>query len=99
MVATQIRAGEHPSSYAGRAEIVFDAKYLPAERDELGRGSRIRKELETHLAGICQADPHLRLHPARIEWMLDADCTEIPAITRSSEPCRARPARLASPTG
>lgn len=79
VIATQIRAVEHPSSYAGRAEIVFDAKYLPAECDELGRGSRIREDLERQLAGICEADPYLRDHPARIEWMLDADCTEVPA--------------------
>lgn len=79
VIATQIKAGEHPSSYAGRAEIVFDAKYLPAERDELGRGSHIRDEITTHLEGICQGDPYLHLHPARIEWMLDADCTEVPS--------------------
>ncbi|TIP32746.1 MAG: M20/M25/M40 family metallo-hydrolase, partial [Mesorhizobium sp.] len=24
-------------------------------------------------------DPYLRLHPARVEWILDADCAEIPA--------------------
>jgi acetylornithine deacetylase len=76
-VATQIRAGEHPSSYAGRAEIVFDAKYLPAERDALGRGSRVKAEIEAHVAAVCQADPYFREHPARIEWMLDADCTEV----------------------
>ena len=79
VVPTQIKAGEHPSSYAGRAEIIFDAKYLPAERDKLGRGSRIKAELEENLAGICQSDSYLRLHPARIDWMLDADCTEVPS--------------------
>ncbi|MBN8999650.1 MAG: ArgE/DapE family deacylase [Rhizobiales bacterium] len=79
IVATQIRAGEHPSSYAGRAEIVFDAKYLPAERDALGRGSLVKAEIEAHLAAVCAADPYLRQRPARIEWMLDADCTEVPS--------------------
>ncbi|MCB8883529.1 ArgE/DapE family deacylase [Acidisoma cellulosilytica] len=79
IMATQIRAGEHPSSTAGRAEIVIDVKYLPVERDALGRGSHVAAEVDAFLAQICQADPYLRAHPARIEWFLDADCTEVPS--------------------
>jgi acetylornithine deacetylase len=79
VVATQIRAGEHPSSFAGRAEIVIDVKYLPSERDEFGRGSRVKREVEEHIAHVCEADPYLRRRPARIEWILDADCTEVPS--------------------
>lgn len=79
ILATQIRAGEHPSSTAGRAEIVIDVKYLPAERDALGRGSRVAAEVDAFIGQICQADPYLRAHPARVEWFLDADCTEVPS--------------------
>jgi acetylornithine deacetylase len=77
VAVTQISAGEHPSSYAGRAEVVIDVKYLPAERDELGRGSRIKDEVDDYIARICEADPYLKRNPARVEWFLDADCTEV----------------------
>ncbi len=79
IAVTQIRAGEHPSSTAGRAEIVIDVKYLPAERDQLGRGGHVKAELDAWFAQIAQADPYLRQHPPRVEWFLDADCTEVPA--------------------
>ncbi|WP_457588992.1 M20 family metallopeptidase [Ensifer canadensis] len=79
IIVTQMSAGEHPSSMAGRAEIIIDAQYLPSEKDELGLGGKVKREIEDHVFNICQADPYLRLHPARVEWILDADCAEIPA--------------------
>ena len=39
----------------------------------------VKREVEEHVARICEADPYLRRHPARIEWILDADCAEVPA--------------------
>lgn len=77
-IVTQVRAGEHPSSFAGAAEIVIDVQYLPAEKDEFGLGGHVKREVEEHLAEICRIDPYLRAHPARIEWILDADCAEVP---------------------
>ncbi len=79
LIVTQMTAGEHPASTAGRAEIVVDVQYLPSEKDELGMGSHVKREVEAHVAAVCQADPYLRAHPARIEWFLDADCAEVPA--------------------
>lgn len=79
IIVTQLNAGEHPSSMAGRAEIVIDAQYLPSEKDEFGLGGKVKREIEEHVLNICQADPYLREHPARVEWILDADCAEIPA--------------------
>lgn len=79
IIVTQLNAGEHPSSMAGRAEIVIDAQYLPSEKDEFGLGGKVKREIEDHVLNICQADPYLREHPARVEWILDADCAEIPA--------------------
>jgi acetylornithine deacetylase len=75
----QMNAGEHPSSMAGRAEIIIDAQYLPSEKDEFGLGGKVKREIEDHVFNICQADPYLRRHPARVEWILDADCAEVPA--------------------
>jgi acetylornithine deacetylase len=79
IIVTQMSAGEHPSSMAGRAEIIIDAQYLPSEKDEFGLGGHVKREIEAHVRHVCQADPYLREHPARIEWILDADCAEIPA--------------------
>lgn len=79
IIITQVNAGEHPSSMAGRAEIVIDVQYLPSEKDEFGLGGHVKREIEAHIQNVCQADPYLRDHPARVEWILDADCAEVPA--------------------
>jgi acetylornithine deacetylase len=79
IIVTQIRAGEHPSSAAGRGEIVIDVQYLPHEKDEFGLGGHVKREVEGHLAAVCQADPYLRKHPIWVDWILDADCAEVSA--------------------
>ncbi|MBH0238948.1 M20 family metallopeptidase [Methylobrevis albus] len=79
IIPTMISAGEHPASMAGRAEITVDIQYLPSEKDEFLLGGHVKREFEEHIAALCQADPYLREHPARIEWILDADCAEVPA--------------------
>lgn len=78
IIVSQIQAGEHPSSTAGRGEIIIDVQYLPHEKDEFGLGGHVKREVEEHVRQVCQADPYLRRHPARIEWILDADCAEVP---------------------
>jgi acetylornithine deacetylase len=79
IIVTQIKGGEHPSSMAGSGEIIIDVQYLPHEKDEFGLGGHVKREVEEHVRHICQADPFLRDRPARIEWILDADCAEVPA--------------------
>ena len=79
IIVTQVQAGEHPSSMAGKGEIIVDVQYLPHEKDEFGLGGHVKREVEEHIRQVCQADPYLRRHPARIEWILDADCAEVPA--------------------
>jgi acetylornithine deacetylase len=79
IIVTQIKGGEHPSSMAGSGEIIIDVQYLPHEKDEFGLGGHVKREVEEHVHHICQADPFLRDRPARIEWILDADCAEVPA--------------------
>ena len=77
ITVTQIKAGEHPSSAAGRSEIIIDVQYLPHEKDVNGVGGSVKKEVEDHLARISRVDPWLAEHPPRIEWILDADCSEV----------------------
>ena len=79
IIVTQLKVGEHPASIAGRAEIVIDVQYLPSEKDEMGLGGNVKKEIEAHIAKVCALDPYLTKHPAKVEWILDADCAEIKA--------------------
>ena len=79
IITTQLKVGEHPSSMAGRAEIVIDVQYLPSEKDEFGLGGHVKREVEDHVARLSAADPYLAQNPARVEWILDADCAEVPA--------------------
>ena len=78
IIVTQVKAGEHPSSFAGAAEIIIDVQYLPWEKDDVGLGGHVKREVEAHLAELCRTDPYLRARPARVEWILDADCAEVP---------------------
>ena len=78
----QFNAGEYPTTFANRAEIVFNAQYLPAEKDGMGLGSTVKKELEDFVMDVAKTDDWLREHPPCIEWIVDADCGE----TLDSEP-------------
>jgi acetylornithine deacetylase len=75
----QIEAGEYPTAFANRAAIVFDAQYLPSEKDEMGLGSHVKQELNDFVAAVAATDPWLRENPPQIEWLIDADCGETPA--------------------
>jgi len=72
----QFEAGEYPTTFANRAELTFNAQYLPCEKDENGLGSHVKRELEKFIHRVAQTDPWLREHPPVIEWLVDADCGE-----------------------
>jgi acetylornithine deacetylase len=72
-----VNAGQHPSSFAEQCVITVDAQYLPSERDEVGLGGRIKREIEAAVKSVADADPWLQLHPPVIEWFVDADCAEV----------------------
>lgn len=72
----EFHAGEYPTTYANHCEIVFDAQYLPSEKDQNGLGSRVKKELENFVSSVAETDPWLQENPPHIEWMIDADCGE-----------------------
>src|SRR5690554_2090906 len=75
----ELHAGEYPTAFANRAELTFNAQYLPAERDEMGLGSHVKHEIENFVQQAVQSDAWLREHPPEVEWLLDADCAETPA--------------------
>lgn len=72
----QINAGEYPTTFANKCEIVFNAQYLPEEKDENGLGGKVKRELEDFVAAVAQTDDWLRENPPYIEWIVDADCGE-----------------------
>jgi len=74
----QINAGEYPTAFANQAELVFNAQYLPSEKDEKGLGSRVKAEIEAFVASVAQTEEWLRENPPEIEWLIDADCGETP---------------------
>lgn len=77
--AAQVQAGEYPTTFANRAELVFNIQYLPAEQDSAGLGGHVKREIEEHVRLVAATDPWLREHPPTVEWLLDADCGETPA--------------------
>ncbi len=74
----QVNAGEYPTTFANEAELIFNAQYLPTERDALGLGSKVKKEIEDFVAAVAATDSWLSQNPPEIEWLIDADCAETP---------------------
>ena len=72
----EFHAGEYPTTFANHCEIVFDAQYLPREKDDNGLGSKVQKELEDFVAAVAMTDDWLKENPPHIEWLIDADCGE-----------------------
>ena len=75
----QFQAGEYPTAFANRAELTFNAQYLPRERDEFNLGGNVKREIEDFIARVAATDPWMRENPPEIEWLIDADCAETPA--------------------
>lgn len=78
IIPAQINGGSYPTTYAEKVEIVFNAQYLPSEKDENGLGSRVKEEIEEIIKKASEVDSWLKNHPPEIEWMIDADCGEVP---------------------
>ena len=93
IIVTEVHVGEHPSSAAGHGEITIDVQYLPSEKDPAGLGGNVKREVEDHIQRLAEVDPWLRSTPPRIEWILDADCAEVPddhpIIDAFSQACQA----------
>lgn len=78
LIVAQVNAGEYPTAFANRAEIVFDAQYLPAEKDANWLGGKVKQEIIDFVQAVAATDPWLRQNPPEIEWLVDADCGETP---------------------
>mgnify|MGYP001202445669 CR=1 FL=1 len=85
----QFKAGEYPTTFAGQAELVFNAQYLPVERDQNYLGGNVKKEIEDFIYSISQRDEWLKQNPPKVEWLIDADCAETPVDHPFVETCKA----------
>lgn len=72
----QFNAGEYPTTYAGSAEIVFNAQYLPREKDENGLGGKVKRQIEEFINKVAETDEWLSINRPTVEWMVDANCGE-----------------------
>ncbi|MBS3788640.1 ArgE/DapE family deacylase [Candidatus Bipolaricaulota bacterium] len=74
----EFNAGHSPTSFADSSEITFNVQYLPQEQDEKGLGTKVKAEIEEHVARAAKLDPWLEEHPPEIDWIIDADSYELP---------------------
>nr|WP_309100338.1 ArgE/DapE family deacylase [Fredinandcohnia onubensis] len=74
----KIEAGHHRSSYPDYCKLAFNIQVLPHETDEKGLGTATRKEFEDFIHRAANADPWLRDNQPKIDWVLEADCSEVP---------------------
>ena len=77
IVPTILRSGEFWATIPNRCCMEMDIQYLPADRDEKGYGSKVKREIEEHLLRSCQSDNWLAEHPATIEWVMDLPPMEV----------------------
>lgn len=72
-----IGGGHHRSSFPGECTLSYNIQVLPHETDENGLGAATRVEFEHFVKRICDADDWLRDNPPKLEWVLEADCSEV----------------------
>jgi acetylornithine deacetylase len=69
-VPTAIRGGEWMVSYPARCTLDCHFEYLPGQADGQGWGALVEREFEEWIARAAAADPWLREHPPKVEWLL-----------------------------
>jgi acetylornithine deacetylase len=69
-VPTMISGGEWIVSYPARCRLDCHIEYLPSQADERGWGALVEREFEECIERASAADPWLREHPPRVEWMV-----------------------------
>jgi acetylornithine deacetylase len=70
IVPTIITGGEWLVSYPASCRLECHIEYLPASADAAGYGTRVEREFEDWIGRAAAADPWLREHPPRIEWLV-----------------------------
>lgn len=74
---SKINGGHHHSSYPDKCVLSYNIQVLPGETDENGLGTSVKAEFEHYIQGIANCDPWLKLHPPKINWLLEANCGEV----------------------
>lgn len=74
-----IEGGHHRSSFPATCKLSYNIQVLPQETNEDGLGVSTRREFEDFMKRISDADPWLAQNPPRVEWVCEADCSEVPA--------------------
>jgi acetylornithine deacetylase len=69
IVPTIAKGGEWIVSYPAECRLDCHIEYLPGDADEHGYGSRVEREFADWIGRFAAADPWLREHPPRIEWL------------------------------
>jgi acetylornithine deacetylase len=68
LVPTIARGGEWAVTYPASYDLTLAVLYLPAQADERGWGSRVRREVEEWMRRETAADDWLAEHPPTITW-------------------------------
>lgn len=71
-----IEGGTAASTVAESCRLKFDVEYFPSETDAFGARhlvdkDEVSKEVEAHLARMCQGDEWLKDHPVKLQWYQD----------------------------
>lgn len=72
-----IKGGHHRSSYPAECELSFNIQILPQETDIFGLGPNVKEEFEEFIQKISEADPWLKENPPVVNWVCEADCSEV----------------------
>jgi acetylornithine deacetylase len=83
LLPTMARSGEWPVTYPAECALTVAVMYLPAQADERGWGSAVRREVEEWIVRASAGDDWLAEHAPRIEWWPNA---VMPLEIPSSEP-------------
>jgi acetylornithine deacetylase len=68
LLPTVVRGGEWAVTYPSSCELTIAVMYVPAQADEAGWGSGVRREVAEWIARECARDDWLAEHPPVIEW-------------------------------
>jgi acetylornithine deacetylase len=69
LLPTMARSGEWPVTYPAQCDLTIAVMYLPAQVDERGWGSAVRREVEDWIVReSANADDWLAEHPPVIDW-------------------------------
>ena len=72
-----IKGGHHRSSYPAECELSFNIQILPQETDIFGLGPNVKEEFEEFIQKVSEADPWLKENPPVVNWVCEADCSEV----------------------